>query len=169
MEDGIWLAHFCLKIEGVEMVEKVGANTNKCHKPKQSKTPKPKTPPNPKQNLWAGTMAKEFHQRLSYFFCATNMLLLARGALMLFIGPLLQDLTIMPYFKCHFLSCKPQASCEFTSSAEFNSMREYHPYPDFSFFLYGQESPSITVFFFFFSWAGEIFLMNGIFSLVNKQ
>ena len=29
------------------MVEKVGAkqaNTNKCHKPKQSKTPKPKTP-----------------------------------------------------------------------------------------------------------------------------
>lgn len=92
MEDGTWSAPFCLNIEGVEMVEKVGAkqaNTNKCHKPKQSKAPKPKTPPNPKLNLWAGTMAKEFHQRLSYFFCATDMLLLARGALMLFIGPLL--------------------------------------------------------------------------------
>lgn len=39
-------------------------------------------------------------------------------------------------FRYHFLSCKPQVSCEFTFSAEFCSVKEYHPDPDFSFFHY---------------------------------
>lgn len=55
-------------------------------KPKQNKTPNPITQPN--QNLGAGTMKRELHEGLSYFFCGENVLLLAQGGLMLLAGPL---------------------------------------------------------------------------------
>lgn len=116
------LSHFCLKIEGIKMVGQAGgkqANTNITAKAKQPpqtlKSPNPKT-----QNK---TYELEQWRRscigiyLIFFFLWNRHTLFSLRSPHAVCWAIAIGLTITPYFKYHFLSCKPQVSCEFTPFA----------------------------------------------------
>lgn len=134
---------------------------HKHHKPNHSKT-KARKPPTPKPNQdktyeleqWRGSF-----MRVCLVFCGTHVVLLAWGALMLRIGPLLNN------------------------NAPFQVSFSVLQNPSFlGIYVFCWENIILTLTFFsllvakkaqvsqfFKSWPGEMFVMNGIFSLVNKH
>lgn len=76
------------------MVGKTGAkqgNTNTTNQTNAEQNPKLQNQTKPNQNLGAGTIKREFHEGfclIFFFFCGENGLLLAQGALVVFVGPL---------------------------------------------------------------------------------